>query len=233
MYTLSSFGSAGTAVAASPEPALTRVLVAGEQMLLLEGLATLCNTIPGCSVVAQSPSGQQALSDIQRVAPDIALLDLDLTDLLTVEVIRQVRAGESKTRCAVLSARKDRKTVLEVLRSGACGFILKSSTRQQLAEAFQHILQGGIYVSPTIEMASLVAETSPARRNSDPLDTLSSREYQVFTLLVDGVRAKEIAARLSLSPKTVDTYRSSLMRKLDIFDLAGLVKFAIQRNLVS
>ena len=233
MYTLSSFGSAGTAVAASPEPALTRVLVAGEQILLVEGLATLCNTIPGCSVVAQSASGQQALSDIQRAAPDIALIDLDLTDLLTVEVIRQVRAGDSKTRCAVLSARKDRKTVLEVLRSGACGFILKSSTRQQLAEAFQHILQGGIYVSPTIEMASLVAETSPARRNSDPLDTLSSREYQVFTLLVDGVRAKEIAARLSLSPKTVDTYRSSLMRKLDIFDLAGLVKFAIQRNLVS
>jgi DNA-binding NarL/FixJ family response regulator len=202
-------------------------------MLLLEGLATLCNTLPGCSVAAQSSSGQQALADIQRLAPDIALLDLDLTDLLTIEVIRQVRAAKSKTRCAVLSGRKDRKTVLEVLRSGACGFILTSSTHQQLAEAFQHILHGGIYVSPAIEMATLVAESSPAHRNTDPLDALSSREYQVFTLLVDGIRAKEIAARLSLSPKTVDTYRSSLMRKLDIFDLAGLVKFAIQRNLVS
>ncbi|HJY06958.1 MAG TPA: LuxR C-terminal-related transcriptional regulator, partial [Bryobacteraceae bacterium] len=78
-----------------------------------------------------------------------------------------------------------------------------------------------------------VAESSTAHRNTDPLDALSSREYQVFMLLVEGIRAKEIAARLSLSPKTVDTYRSSLMRKLNIFDLAGLVKFAIQRNLVS
>jgi Response regulator containing a CheY-like receiver domain and an HTH DNA-binding domain len=202
-------------------------------MLLLEGLATLCNTIPGCAVTAQSSGGQQALADIQRLKPDIALLDLDLTDLLTLEVIRQIRAGGSKTRCAVLSARKDRKTVLEALRSGACGFILKSSTSQHLADAFQHILQGGIYVSPAIEMASLVAESSTAHRNTDPLDALSSREYQVFMLLVEGIRAKEIAARLSLSPKTVDTYRSSLMRKLNIFDLAGLVKFAIQRNLVS
>ena len=106
-------------------------------------------------------------------------------------------------------------------------------TSQHLADAFQHILQGGIYVSPAIEMASLVAESSTAHRNTDPLDALSSREYQVFMLLVEGIRAKEIAARLSLSPKTVDTYRSSLMRKLNIFDLAGLVKFAIQRNLVS
>ncbi|HJY06042.1 MAG TPA: response regulator, partial [Bryobacteraceae bacterium] len=148
IHTFSSFSSAGTAVAARPEPAPTRILVAGEQMLLLEGLATLCNTIPGCAVTAQSSGGQQALADIQRLKPDIALLDLDLTDLLTLEVIRQIRAGGSKTRCAVLSARKDRKTVLEALRSGACGFILKSSTSQHLADAFQHILQGGIYVSP-------------------------------------------------------------------------------------
>ncbi|MBV8569378.1 MAG: response regulator transcription factor, partial [Acidobacteriaceae bacterium] len=90
--------------------------------------------------------------------------------------------------------------------------------------------QGGIYVSPQIEVMSLFGD--PGRNaTEDPLENLSSREFQVFTLLVEGVRAKEIAARLSLSPKTVDTYRSSLMRKLDIYDVAGLVKFAIKRDL--
>jgi DNA-binding NarL/FixJ family response regulator len=99
-----------------------------------------------------------------------------------------------------------------------------------MADALNQFTQGGIYVSPQIEVMSLFGE-SGGRTENDPLEALSSREFQVFSLLVEGVRAKEIAARLSLSPKTVDTYRSSLMRKLDIYDVAGLVKFAIQRDL--
>jgi DNA-binding NarL/FixJ family response regulator len=110
---------------------------------------------------------------------------------------------------------------------------LKNATRQQLDEALKNLLEGGIYVSPQIELASLVYEGQQHQRTADPLDSLSSREYQVFSLLVEGVRAKEIAARLTLSPKTVDTYRASLMRKLEIHDVAGLVKFAMQRNLTT
>ena len=210
-----------------------QLLIAGEQILLLEGLGSLCNAIPGFQVVAQAHSGQQALDQIQRLRPPIALLDLDLSDLLALEVVRRVRQMGLGTRCVVLSSRKDRKTVLEALRCGACGFLLKSSTRQQLTEAFHHLLDGGVYVTPQVELTTLVCETNSFQKTVDPIDSLSSREYQVFTLLVEGIRAKEIAARLELSPKTVDTYRSSLMRKLDIHDVAGLVKFAIQRNLVA
>jgi DNA-binding NarL/FixJ family response regulator len=171
------------------------------------------------------------MSEIRRLEPAIALLDLGLSDLATTEVIRRVREAGLRTRCAVLSIRKDRKTVLEVLRTGACGYVLKSSTADQMADALAQFTQGGIYVSPQIEVMSLFGETSSKSDEGDPLDSLSSREFQVFTLLIEGVRAKEIAARLSLSPKTVDTYRSSLMRKLDIHDVAGLVKFAIRRDL--
>ena len=154
-----------------------------------------------------------------------------LSDLAATEVIRKVRELHLVTRCAVFSTRKDRKTVLEVLRNGACGYVLKSSTPEQMAEALMQFARGGIYVSPQIEVMSLFGERSGRMQLDDPLDTLSSREFQVFSLLVEGVRAKEIAARLSLSPKTVDTYRSSLMRKLDIHDVAGFVKFAIRRDL--
>jgi DNA-binding NarL/FixJ family response regulator len=101
-----------------------------------------------------------------------------------------------------------------------------------LFETLSQIALGGIYFSPEFEIEKLFLSQRNTE-NTDPLDSLSSREYQVFSLLVDGIRAKEIAARLDLSPKTVDTYRASLMRKLDIYDVAGLVKFAIHRDLTS
>ena len=223
--------------AAQPVPFLstevrpTDILIADELTLVREGLAALCRSLGGFRVVSQVGSATAALAEIERLQPAIALLDLGLSDLAATEVIRRVRDLALRTRCAVFSVRKDRKTVLEVLRTGACGFLLKSSTADQMAEALAQFCQGGIYVSPQIEVMSLFCENNGRGESLDPLDLLSSREFQVFSLLVDGVRAKEIAARLSLSPKTVDTYRSSLMRKLDIHDVAGLVKYAIKRDL--
>ncbi len=213
-----------------PEPAPVDLLIADELTLVREGLAALCNSIRGFRVVAQVGTANAALIEIERLQPAIALLDMGLSDLAATEVIRRVRELELPTRCAVFSIRKDRKTVLEVLRSGACGYLLKSSTSDQMAEALGQFTQGGIYVSPQIEVMTLFGESNP-RHEADPIESLSSREFQVFSLLVEGIRAKEIAARLALSPKTVDTYRSSLMRKLDIHDVAGLVKFAIKRDL--
>lgn len=215
----------------SPEARPIEVLIADELTLVREGLAALCTSLGGYRVVAQVSSAASALAEIQHLQPAIALLDMGLSDLAATEVIRRVRDKGIRTRCAVVSARKDRKTVLEVLRTGACGFLLKSSTAEQMSEALTQFCQGGIYVSPQIEVMSLFCDGNGRGDLEDPLDQLSSREYQVFSLLVEGIRAKEIAARLALSPKTVDTYRSSLMRKLDIHDVAGLVKYAIQRDL--
>jgi DNA-binding NarL/FixJ family response regulator len=207
------------------------ILLADELTLVREGLAALCNSLPGFRVVSQAGTAGAALLEIQRLQPALALLDLGLSDLAATEVIRRVRELNLRTRCAVFSVRKDRKTVLEVLRAGACGFVLKTSNSEQMAEALTQFSQGGIYVSPQIEVMSLFGDGSSRHTSEDPLESLSSREFQVFSFLVEGIRAKEIAARLSLSPKTVDTYRSSLMRKLDIHDVAGLVKFAIRRDL--
>lgn len=213
-----------------PEIRTTDLLLADELTLVREGLAALCNSVSGFRVVSQVGSATAALAEMERLRPAVALLDLGLSDLAAAEVIRRVRERELPTRCAVLSTRKDRKTVLDVLRAGACGYLLKTSTYEQMAEALAQFIQGGIYVSPQIEVMSLFGE-SGSRHEADPIESLSSREFQVFSLLVEGIRAKEIAARLALSPKTVDTYRSSLMRKLDIHDVAGLVKFAIRRDL--
>jgi len=208
------------------------ILLADDLTLVREGLAALCESQPHLRVVGQCSEGAVALRIIEEQRPDIAVLDLNLPDLYTLEIVRRVKEANLPTRIVVLSTRKDRKTVVEALRCGVNAFLLKSGPSNQLLEAFDQILAGGVYVAPQLELDKVFAPGNKSAPD-DPIEALSAREYQVFTFLVDGIRAKEIAARLELSPKTVDTYRASLMRKLDIHDVAGLVKFAIQRDLTS
>jgi DNA-binding NarL/FixJ family response regulator len=218
------------------EPKTYSIFLADELTLVREGLAALCEA-PGrgrplFKVVGQCSEGAVAQRMIESTRPDIAVLDLNLPDLFTLEVVRRIKEANLPTKIVVLSTRRDRKTVVEALRCGVSAFLLKSGPSHQLLDAFDQILDGGIYVSPELELNKIFC---PGQKSAveDPLQSLSAREFQVFSLLCEGVRAKEIAARLSLSPKTVDTYRASLMRKLDIHDVAGLVKFAIQRDLTS
>jgi len=214
------------------EPKTYSILLADELTLVREGLAALCRVQPQYRVTDQCSDGAAALRVIMENRPDIAVLDLNLPDLFTLAIVRKLRDAQVSTRIVVLSTRRDRKTVVEALRAGVNAFLLKSGPAHHLLEAFEQILDGGIYVSPSLELDKIF---SSGQRSSgdDPLEALSAREYQVFSLLVEGTRAKEIAARLDLSPKTVDTYRASLMRKLDLHDVASLVKFAIQRDLTS
>ena len=208
------------------------VLLADDLTLVREGLAALCATHAQYRVVGQCSEGTAALRLIESQRPDLAVLDLNLPDLFTMEIVRRVREANLPTKIVVLSTRRDRKTVMEALRGGVSGFLLKSAPSNEMLEAFDQVLGGSIYVSPQLEL-NKIFNTNHKVSPDDPLDLLSAREYQVFSLLIEGVRAKEIAARLELSPKTIDTYRASLMRKLDIHDVAGLVKFAINRDLTS
>jgi DNA-binding NarL/FixJ family response regulator len=214
------------------EPKTYSILLADDLTLVREGLAAICEAQPQFRVVGQCAEGVAALRMMELKRPDIAVLDLNLPDMFTLEIVRRAKEAGLPTKIVVLSTRRDRKTVVEALRCGVSAFLLKSGPSVQLLEAFEQILDGGIYVSPQLELNKIFG---PGQKSSmdDPLEMLSAREYQVFTLLVDGIRAKEIAARLELSPKTVDTYRASLMRKLDIHDVAGLVKFAIHRDLTT
>ena len=208
------------------------VLLADDLTLVREGLAALCAVHAQFKVMGQCSDGASALRMIETQKPDLAVLDLNLPDLFTMEIVRRVRDADLPTKIVVLSIRKDRKTGVEALRSGVSGFLLKSAPSSELLEAMDQVLDGSIYVSPQLELNKIFS-TNHKNSPDDPLDLLSAREYQVFSLLIEGVRAKEIAARLELSPKTIDTYRASLMRKLDIHDVAGLVKFAINRDLTS
>ena len=213
-------------------PKTYSILLAHALTMVREGLAALCQAQPQYRVAYQCSDGATALRLIKSSRPDIAVLDLNLPDLFTLEIVRQLRLAQSQTRVVVLSTRKDRKTVVEALRTGVNAFLLKSGPAQQFMEAFEQTLNGGIYVSSSLDLNKIF---SPRQKSAaqDPFAALSPREHQVFSLLVEGTRAKEIGARLGLNPKTIDTYRANLMRKLDIHDVVGLVRFAIQRNLTS
>lgn len=208
------------------------VLVADDLPLVAESLAALCEDLTGCKVAAICCDGEQAWQALKDLSPNIAILDWNLTGVQTLDLIRRCKASALNTRIIVVALKPDRRTVIEALRIGAHAFVLKSGTSRQLEEACRQVMQGGVYLSPKIELQTLV-EPERVQGDPDPLSTLSTREQQVFSMLIEGVRAKEIAARLQLSPKTVDTYRASLMRKLDIHDVAGLVKFAIRKNLTA
>ena len=210
----------------------TTILIADELALVREGIATFCQGTERFVVTDQCSDGISTLECLGVKRPDLAIIDFQIPRLFSLELVRKAKDLNLPTRFLIMSGRGDRKMALEALRGGANGFVLKSASGAQLVEALAQVASGSIFVSPELEFEKIFM-SARRKQAEDPLQSLSSREYQVFRFLVDGIRAKEIAARLELSPKTVDTYRASLMRKLDIHDVAGLVKYAIHRELTT
>jgi DNA-binding NarL/FixJ family response regulator len=168
-----------------------------------------------------------------------------MRDLSGLEVIRRVRAAKSPAKLLVLSVNRDENVIRDLFRAGANGYLLKDGPARHLFDAIRFVLDGGQYLTPLLQRGVMDGSPSPpdalvngsgangtaAERSTDPVAQLSKREYEVFSFLVEGKRPKDIARILQISPKTVDTYRANVMRKLEIEGVAGLVRFAIERNI--
>jgi DNA-binding NarL/FixJ family response regulator len=214
-----------------PEPAATTVVLADDHAIVREGIAALCVS-HGMRVLGQVADGGAAVDMIIALNPDFAILDLNMPGVTGIEAVRRLRTAGCAVKLMILSISREDGTVLEALRAGADAYLLKDGPGRHLMDAINFVRDGGIYVSPLLRGAGLFAKDEKSR-SQDPLAALSPREIAVFSYLVNGLRAKDIAERLEISPKTVDTYRASLMRKLNVHDLVGLVKFAIERNLTT
>ncbi len=209
----------------------TTVVLADDHNIVREGIAALCSA-QGMKVLGQCSDGSAALEMITSEKPDFALLDMHMPSLTGVEVIRRLRTAGCTSKLIILSISREETVVREALRAGADAYLLKDGPSRHLVDAINFVRDGGVYISPLLRGAGLLARVGDPN-DRDPLATLSPREMEVFSYLVNGLRAKDIADLLNISPKTVDTYRASLMRKLNVHDLVGLVKFAIERNLTS
>lgn len=209
----------------------TTVVLADDHAIVREGIAALC-AANGLRIVGQCADGGAAVETIMSLKPDFAILDLHMPGMTGVEAIRRLRAGGCTAKLLVLSISREESAVMDALRAGADGYLLKDGPSRHLLDAISFVRDGGVYVSPLLRGAGLFTKSERAIPE-DPLASLSPREMEVFSYLVNGLRAKDIADLLEISPKTVDTYRAGLMRKLNVHDLVGLVKFAIERNLTS
>ena len=183
-------------------------------------------------VVGQCADGATAIETILAREPDFAILDLNMPGMTGIEAVRRLRNAGCPSKLMILSISRDDKTVIEALRAGADAYLLKDGPTRHLLEAITYVRDGGQYVSPLLRGAGLFTKPETSAPD-DPLAALSPREMEVFSYLVKGMRAKDIAELLHISPKTVDTYRATLMRKLSVRDIVGLVKFAVERNLTS
>lgn len=210
------------------ESAPLTVILADDHGIIREGVAAFCKARPDVSLLGQCSDGQEALDMILARNPDFAVLDLDMPRLSGLDVVRRAREAGSRTRLIILSINRDQNTIRELFRSGADGYVLKDGPSRHIFDAINYVRDGGQYLTPLLRRETLEKKDEDAQ---DPLATLSKREYEVFSMLVDGIRPKDIAKSLEISPKTVDTYRANIMRKLEIDSIAGLVRFAIQRNL--
>jgi DNA-binding NarL/FixJ family response regulator len=208
------------------------VLIADDHGVVAEGLRHLLSSQVEMQVVGLAENGRDAVRAAMESSPDIVLMDHGMPLLNGTEATRLIRERCPATRVIMLSMYSDVVHVYRALQAGASGYIIKRSVGKEVVEAIWAVHRGGRYMSKQLAdgvIDHVVHRSAP----DDPLERLSSRERQVLQLLAEGHSVAEIAATLSLSPKTVETYRARMMEKLGIYDLAGLVRFAIQQGVTS
>ena len=200
-----------------------------DHQIMREGLRALVKAW-GYSVVGESSDPTTALADIQRIKPDILLLDLNLEGRSGFELLAELHRRNLSTRCVVLTMSAQPRMVAEAMRMGALGYVLKGSAGSELANALGAAAIGRRYLGS--EVAELAVQSFTQQDAADPLAKLSPRERQIVAMVVKGLSSTAIGKHLHLSPKTVATYRSRLMAKLDVADVPALVRLAIRHKLV-
>jgi DNA-binding NarL/FixJ family response regulator len=208
-----------------------RILIADDHAIVAEGLKHLVEAQSDLEVIATVGDGREAVRVAKETEPDVVLMDLSMPELNGADAARAIIDARPECRVIVLSMYAEREYVRRALKAGATGYVVKRSAAKELVEAIRAVHSGQRYLSPRV--ADVVIDDYAADGKADLLEKLSTREREVLQLLAEGRTGAEIAQRLVLSQKTVETYRARLVEKLGIRDVAGLVKFAIQRGLVS
>ena len=205
-----------------------RVVLADDHQLVRQSLKALLER-EGFQVAGEASNGQEALRLVPNVSPDVAILDISMPILNGLDAARELKKSSPRTKTILLTQHDEDQYVTEALRAGVRGYVLKNQAATDLVHAIQQVCRGEIYLSPSISRTVVEAFLS---KTSLPADPLTSRERQILQLIGEGKSSKEIAALLGISIKTAESHRTRLMRKLDIHELASLVRYAIRRGLV-
>jgi len=209
------------------------IVLADDHHVVRQGLRTLLESEPDFRVVGEAGDGLEAVQLVERLQPDVLVLDLMMPSLDGLEVTRQVSQRSPQTRVVILSMHSSEAYVLEALRHGAAGYVLKASSAADLIKAVREVTAGRHYLSPPLSEHAIAAYVQKAKDATlDKYETLTTREREVLHLAAEGYSNREIAERLSISPYTAMTHRANLMRKLDLHSQTDLVRYALQRGII-
>ena len=208
-----------------------KILLVDDHELVRGGFRAILQTIDGIKVVGEAENGLQALEIVETINPDIVVTDIGMNPINGLELVSALKNTHENLRTIILSMHDDEQYIRRALELGVSGYILKDSDCSEFESAIRAVMNGEVYLTPSIaaRLESEHLQESPTAA----LEMLSERQREVLSLIASGRNTKQIARQLSLSPKTVETHRSQLMQKLDIYDVAGLVKFAIRTGLSS
>jgi DNA-binding NarL/FixJ family response regulator len=211
-----------------------KIFLVDDHGMLRNGLHHVIAARPNMEIVGEAPDGATALKLIAEVQPDLVIMDMHLPDMSGIDLTRQILAEWPAIKVNFFSGDADRSLVDEALEAGACGYVWKQGTADELMTAIETVMAGKLYLSPEVNAAVLQEyRNSLGKKETTSKVVPSEREKQLLTLIAAGQRNKEIAAHLKISPKSVEAYRSRLMKKLNCPSTAELVRYAIREKIVS
>lgn len=211
-----------------------RIIIADDHKIVRNGLRSLIEKEEGMAVVAEADNGREAVRITQELAPDVVIMDVAMPDLNGIEATRQIIAALPATKMIALSMHADKRYIMEMLKAGASGYILKDSAYEELAIAIRTVLNNRTYICPQVAEIVIGDYVQLAQTTgSSAFSLLSAREREVLQLMAEGCSTASIADRLCISVKTVETYRQHIMEKLNIRNIAELTKYAIREGLTS
>ena len=211
----------------------TRIVLADDHPVVRHGVRSLLQTDADLAVIGEASDGIETVQMVEKLLPDVLVVDLMIPGLNGLEITRQVRQRSPGTRVIILSMHANEPYVLEALKNGASGYVLKDSSGTDLIQAIRTVAAGQRYLSPPLSERAVEAYMMKSQESSyDAYEGLTDREREVLQLAAEGLSNPDIAGRLSISPRTVETHRANLMRKLGLKTQTDLIRYALKRGIL-
>ena len=212
------------------------VLIVDDHTLVRDGIRSLLELVPYIEVVGEAENGREALDRVKELMPDVVLMDMAMPIMNGLEATRRIHREFPDTKILALTQYDDSEYVIPIIEAGARGFITKMAAFSELSQAIQAVYKGESYLSPSA--AAVLVQDRQVRNISgegeaDPYDRLTDREREVLKLVAEGKTTREIAGMLFVSPKTVESYKTSMMNKLNIHGKTELIKFAVRKRIIT
>ena len=212
-----------------------RIVIAEDHTILRDGLKALLSSAPDFEIVGEAEDGRDAIRCVERLIPDLVLMDLSMPRMGGMDAIREVKKRYPETKIIALTVHKEEEYVLTTLQAGADGYVLKDATHAELLMAIKNVLMGKPYLSPGVSEKVIEGYLDGKKtvKDKSAWQTLTEREREILKLIAEGYKNKEVADYLCISLKTVEKHRANLMKKLDLHNTAALTAFAMKKGLVA